>query len=66
MSHLTAKTAQTELMRWHYQLDHLSFSKLQDLAQAEIIPKKLSNICPLSCPGCTYGKMHRVPWRNKS
>lgn len=54
-----------ELMRWHYRLGHLSFSKLKNLAKRGEIPTKLAKVKTIKCAGCIYGAMTRVPWRTK-
>jgi hypothetical protein len=41
---LAAADNQTELMRWHYQLGHLPFPKLKQLACNGEIPKKLAKL----------------------
>jgi hypothetical protein len=40
--HLAAADDQSELMRWHYRLGHLTFAKLKQLALNGEIPKKLA------------------------
>jgi hypothetical protein len=56
---------QQQLATYHEQLGHVSFSRLQLMAKAGLIPKDLASIKPPVCPGCTYGKAHRKPWRYK-
>jgi hypothetical protein len=43
---LAAADDQTELMRWHYHLGHLPFSRLKQLALNGEIPKKLAKAKP--------------------
>ena len=62
---LTASDDQTELMRWHYRLGHLSFVKLKALAILGEIPKRLAAVAPPLCAGCAFGTMTKVPWRSK-
>eukprot|EP00980_Cylindrotheca_fusiformis_P016665 scaffold5012_cov160-Cylindrotheca_fusiformis.AAC.2 len=35
------------------------------MAKAGYIPSELANVDPPKCPGCAYGKAHRIPWRHK-
>mmetsp|Transcript_41992 Transcript_41992/g.101184 ORF Transcript_41992/g.101184 Transcript_41992/m.101184 type:complete len:1373 (+) Transcript_41992:2978-7096(+) len=56
---------QHRLFVLHEKYGHLPFSKLQLMARAGMIPKELANIDPPTCPGCSYGKAHRKPWRGK-
>ena len=62
---LTASDDQTELMRWHYRLGHLSFVKLKALAILGEIPKRLAHVKPPLCAGCAFGTMTKIPWRTK-
>ncbi|EJK71791.1 hypothetical protein THAOC_06737, partial [Thalassiosira oceanica] len=59
-----ATTLQAELMRWHYRLGHLPFSKIRLLANNGEIPKYLAKILPPFCSACMYGAMHRIRRRN--
>jgi hypothetical protein len=54
---LTTKNPQAKLLRWHYQLGHLSFSCLHILALLGTIPQKLLTIKAPTCAGCMYGAM---------
>jgi hypothetical protein len=60
-----ASDKQAELMRWHYPLGHLAFSKLKQLALNNKIPKQLAKIKPPVCVGCLFGAMTRVLWQGK-
>ena len=60
-----ALDGQAELLRWHYRLGHLAFSKLKQLALAGEIPKHLAKVTPPACAGCLYGTMTKIPWRSK-
>ena len=62
---LTASDDQTELMRWHYRLGHLSFVKLKALAILGEIPKRLARVTPPLCAGCAFATMTKVPWQSK-
>ena len=57
---LAAADDQTELMRWHYHLGHLPFSKLKQLALNGEIPKKLAKVKPPKCAGCLFGAMTKI------
>ena len=35
------------------------------MARAGLIPLELANVDSPTCPGCSYGKAHRKPWRLK-
>ncbi|EJK76133.1 hypothetical protein THAOC_02121 [Thalassiosira oceanica] len=59
-----ATTLQAELMRWHYRLGHLPFSKIRILANNGEIPKYLAKVTPPFCAACMYGAMHRIRKRN--
>jgi hypothetical protein len=54
-----------ELLRWHYRLGHLPFSRLQSMAANGHIPARLSKIPAPFCAACKYGKLTRTPWRTK-
>ena len=62
---LAASDNQAELMRWHYCLGHLPFSKLKQLAINGEIPKKLAKVASPKCAGCLFGAMTKIPWRSK-
>ena len=55
----------TKLLMYHEKLGHLSFTVLRLLARAGIIPRELANVDPPTCPGCAYGKAHKLKWRHK-
>jgi hypothetical protein len=59
--YLAAVDDQAELMRWHYRLGHLSFSKLKQLALNGGIPRRLAKVKPPACAGCLFGAMTKVP-----
>ncbi len=56
---------QAKLMRWHYRLGHMSFSKLKQLALNRKIPQRLAKVKPPACAGCLFGAMTKVPWRGQ-
>lgn len=60
------QTPTTELLRLHHRFGHISFSRLQRMAQARIFPRRLAD-CPVPvCSACLYGKKTRRPWRTKT
>ena len=61
----TTISAQDELMRWHYHLNHLSFKRMFQMTKQGLLPKKLLKGNIPICPACQYGKKHRKPWRTK-
>ena len=61
----TMISAQDELMRWHYRLNHLSFKRMFKMAKQGLLPKKILKANIPICPACQYRKMHRKPWRMK-
>ena len=62
---LAASDDQAELMRWHYRLGHLPFSRLKQLAINGEIPKKLAKVTQPKCASCLFGAMTKLPWRGK-
>jgi hypothetical protein len=58
---LAAVNDQAKLMRWHYRLGHLAFSKLKQLALNGEIPRRLAKVNPPACAGCLFGAMTKVP-----
>ena len=59
-SQLVAADDQTKLMRWHYRLGHLPFSKLKQLALNGEIPKKLAKVKPPKHAGCLFRAMIKI------
>jgi hypothetical protein len=62
---LSCQEPQTEMLRWHYILGHLSFQRIKRMAQLGILPKKLAQVTPPKCAGCLFGIMTNKPLRNK-
>ena len=52
----TTISAQDELMRWHYHLNHLSCKCMFQLAKQGLLPKKILKANIPICPACQYGK----------
>jgi hypothetical protein len=61
--YLAADDNQAKLMRWHYRLGHLAFSKLNQLVLNGKIPRRLAKVKPSACAGCLFGAMTKVPWK---
>ncbi len=63
--YLATVNNQAKLMRWHYCLGHLAFSKLKQLALNGKIPQQLAKVKPPACTGCLFGAMTKVPWKGR-
>ncbi len=63
--YLAAVDDQAKLMRWHYRLGHLSFSKLKQLVLNGKIPQGLAKVKPPACTGCLFGAITKVPLRGQ-
>jgi hypothetical protein len=62
---LAAANDQAELMCWHYQLGHMGFPKLNQLAFNGKILKKLVKVLPPKCTECLFGVITKLPWQGK-
>ena len=60
-----ASTPEAELLIAHYRFQHISFSKLQEMARQGILPRKLAHCKIPSCSACLYGKATKRAWRSK-
>ena len=60
-----ASTPEAELLIAHYRFQHISFSKLQEMARQGILPRKLAHCKIPSCSACLYGKATKRAWRWK-
>ena len=58
-------TPEAELLLAHHRFQHISFSKLQEMARQGILPKKLAHCKIPSCSACLYGKATKRAWRSK-
>ena len=58
-------TPEAELLMAHHRFQHISFSKLQEMARQGILPKKLAHCKIPSCSACLYGKATKRAWRSK-
>jgi hypothetical protein len=63
--YLAAVDDQAKLMRWHYHLGHLAFSKLKQLVLHDMILQRLAKVKPPACVGCLFGAMTKVPWKGQ-
>jgi hypothetical protein len=63
--YLAAVDNQAKLMRWHYRLGHLAFSKLKQLALNGETNQQLAKVKPPACAGCLFGAMTKVPWKGR-
>ena len=58
-------TREAELLMAHHRFQHISFSKLQEMARQGILPKKLAYCKIPSCSACLYRKATKRAWRSK-
>ena len=58
-------SAQEELLRYHIRFGHISFAKLKNMAQQNIIPRHLAKVDPPVCTACMFAKASRRRWRDK-
>ena len=49
----------------HHRFQHISFSKLQEMACQGILPRRLAHCKIPSCSTCLYGKATKSAWRSK-
>ena len=54
------------MLKMHYKLGHLSFSKIQDLAKNGYLDSCMVNCRHPVCAACSYGKATKTPWRTRS
>lgn len=57
---------QAELLAWHYRLGHLSFARIQKLAERDDLPSYLKDAKIPRCSSCMFGKATKRPWRTKA
>ena len=60
------ETPTAELLRYHYDMGHISFAKLQQMAKQRVLPHHLSKCAIPVCSACQYAKATRRPWRAKT
>ena len=58
-------TPEAELLMAHHRFQHISFSKLQEMACQGILPRRLAQCKITSCSVCLYGKATKRAWRSK-
>ena len=58
-------TPEAELLMVHHRFQHISFSKLQEMARQGILPQRLAQCKIPSCSACLYGKATKRAWRSK-
>ena len=59
-------TPTSELLLWHCHLGHVPFSRLQAMATAGVLPRRLRNCRVPKCSSCIYEKMTRRAKRTKN
>eukprot|EP00978_Attheya_sp_CCMP212_P026732 scaffold88424_cov63-Attheya_sp.AAC.1 len=55
-----------QLLRYHQQFGHAPFRKIQELAKAGVIPKRLAKYKVPVCSACMFAKATRRCWRDKT
>ena len=58
-------TPEAELLMAHHRFQHISFSKLQEMACQGILPQRPAQCKIPSCSACLYGKATKRAWRSK-
>ena len=58
-------TPEAELLMAHHRFQHISFSKLQEMARQGILPRRLADCKIPSCSACLFGKATKQAWRSK-
>ena len=58
-------TPEAELLMAHHRFQHISFSKLQEMACQGILPRRLVQCKIPTCSACLYGKAMKRAWRSK-
>ena len=58
-------TPEAELLMAHHRFQHISFSKLLEMACQGILPRRLAQCKIPSCSICLYGKATKRAWRSK-
>ena len=59
------QTPTMELLLYHYQFGHISFTKLQLMAKFGILPKLLATCNIPVCSACLYAKATKGPCKQK-
>ena len=55
-------TPEAEQLMAHHRFQHISFSKLQEMAHQGILPRRLAQCNIPSCSACLYGKAIKGAW----
>ena len=55
-------TPEAELLMAHHRFQHISFSKLQEMARQGILPRQLAQCKIRTCSACLYGKATKRAW----
>ena len=55
-------TPEAELLMAHHRFQHISFSKLQEMAHQGILPRRLAHCKIPLCSACLYGKATKRAW----
>ena len=63
---LLVEHPQVELIIWHRNLGHLTFSNINILSLLGIIPKRTANENVPKRKGCIYRTMTKFPWHAKT
>jgi GAG-pre-integrase domain len=63
---LQFKSANTELLYWHYRLGHPLFERIQNMAKRGDLPSRLANCWVPKCSACLFCEATHRPWRNKA
>lgn len=56
----------TLMLKVHYKLGHLPFSKIRFMAANGTLDGRMANCRIPTCAACSYGKATKKPWRNKT
>jgi hypothetical protein len=59
-------TDAAELLRIHQRFGHISMAKLRNMAQQNIIPRRLAKCSIPVCTACQFAKATRRRWRDKT
>ena len=54
------------MLKMHYKLGHLPFSKLKFMAKNGTLDNRMVGCRIPVCAACSYGKATKTPWRTKS
>ena len=58
-------TPEAELLMAHHRFQHISFSKLQEMARQGILPRRLAQCKIPTCSACLCGKATKRAWQSK-